>query len=72
MQKCKNAKMQKKRSKRAISCRIAPYRSISLLAQKNCCIFASRMRQKLQYPAVKCSLAQFSAVKCSLVQYRAV
>ena len=43
------------------------YRAVSCLAQKNCCIFAPRMRQKLQYPAVKCSLAQFSAISRSLV-----
>ena len=39
---------------RALSCVIVPYRAISDIAQKKCCIFAPQMRQKLQYPAIPC------------------
>ncbi len=62
--KCKNAKMQKCKfcsviaPYRALSLHIVPYRAVSLLAQKNCCIFAPRMRQKRQYPAVPCNNVQ--------------
>ena len=64
--------MQKFWHYRALSLHIVPYRAVSLLAQKNCCIFAPRMRQKLQYPAVTCSKVQYRAVSCSIVPYRAL
>ena len=65
MQKCKNANFCSVIVRyRAVSCRIVPYRAISDIAQKNCCIFASRMRQNgntLQYRAISCNIVQFSA-----------
>ena len=57
---------------RALSCVIVPYRAISDIAQKKCCIFAPQMRQKLQYPAVPCNTLQYPAVPCSTLQYRAI
>ena len=50
---------------RALSCVIVPYRAISDIAQKNCCIFAPQMRQKLQYPAVPCNIVQYRAIPCN-------
>ena len=49
---------------RALSCVIVPYRAISDIAQKKCCIFAPQMRQKLQYPAIPCNIVQYPAIPC--------
>ena len=57
---------------RALSCVIVPYRAISDIAQKKCCIFAPQMRQKLQYPAVPCNTLQYPAIPCSTLQYPAI
>ena len=79
MQKCKNAKMQKKRSKRAISCLIVRYRAVSCdighRAKKLlylCTANEAITCNTLQYRAIPCSIVQYRAISCSLVQFSAV